>query len=1406
MHHLVFRLLLALWLFPGLCLIAPAPLLAQDGAAEISSQVEDDRGFITRFLEENLSDSGRKVEIEGFQGALRSRATFTRLTIADEHGVWITLENGALQWTRSALLAGRIEINELSAERIILPRLPGSGGRRRPQAEAREFALPQLPVAVNINRISVGRVELGEPIIGQAAVLAIEGAMNLADGQGQMTLAIDRVDGPRGHFKLDAGFSNETRVLRLDLTLDEDRNGLFSNIVRLDGRPSVQAEISGEGPLSDFEARIRLATDGQPRVTGTVSVGAAEQGGQPGTGFRLDLGGDVAALVPAQHRPFFGSQSRLAAEGWRGRDGALVLSSLELATEALKLSGSVATNAQGAPQSAHLTLLLGEDAGATRLPVLLPLADRTTTVRSGNLRLDFDAAQGAGWVLKGRVGEIRRNDVALSELRLDGRGRVGTTPDLALAEIRGWLAFGMDGIEPADPALAEALSDNLNGGLSLAFTPGTALRLWGMNINGEDFTLKGETTVSGLRSGITLAGDITAEHRNLARFSALAGRPLGGSAQARIKGRYAILGNGFDIEAEALGQDLSLGQAQADRMLAGQSRISLSALRDASGIDLRHLTVNAQNLTAQAQGRLDSHSSTLRAEIAMPDLSVADPGMSGAFHTEARLTGATGARELALSGTAQDLAIGIAAIDGALRGKTALDLAVAQQDGGFQLQSFQLHNPQLAAEGRGNFASGAMDAKLSFSMPDLAALGLGFSGGFTAEAQVLEQDGLRRIALSGRGNDLRLGRQDLDGALTGTTDLRLLAEQQGEQITLHEFELSNRQMQASARGTLGPDGTDLTGRADIASLAAFGRGWRGTLSAEGSLRDAGSGARRLEITGSGSGLALGQPRIDPLLAGPTSLSLSALRHDDGSFSVERLRLQNPQLSVSGDGDPAGRLQLDARLHDLGLLLPAFPGPATVQGSIRNAGAHYELDLNATGPGDARATVAGSVAASFASANLEIRGSANAAMANTFLRTRSIEGPIGFDLRLNGRPSLEALSGQVTLTGGRLAEPRLGLAVGNLNARADLAGGRIALDIRGEVEAGGTITVTGPIALTGQRSIDLAVRLADVVLRDPNLYQTRLNGNLTVTGTLGAGPLVAGRIDLGHTELRIPSTGLGGARAIPDITHLNERPPQRQTRAKAGLLEYPSDASRAAGMSAPPATPPVNPARFDLLISAPGQIFVRGRGVDAELGGEIRLLGNARQPIPVGRFELIRGRLDLLGRRFDLTEGLIELQGSLIPMLRLVAETERDGVTTRIIVDGEARDPEITFESSPELPQEEVLSQLLFGRGVDRISPLQAAQLASAVATLAGRGGDGIVGRLRAATGLDDLDLTTDSRGRVSLRAGKYLTDNLYTDVQVGGDGTTQLNLNLDVSPTLTARGSVDSGGESTFGLFYERDY
>ena len=130
----------------------------------------------------------------------------------------------------------------------------------------------------------------------------------------------------------------------------------------------------------------------------------------------------------------------------------------------------------------------------------------------------------------------------------------------------------------------------------------------------------------------------------------------------------------------------------------------------------------------------------------------------------------------------------------------------------------------------------------------------------------------------------------------------------------------------------------------------------------------------------------------------------------------------------------------------------------------------------------------------------------------------------------------------------------------------------------------------------------------------------------------------------------------------------------------------------------------------------------------------------------------------------------------------------------------------TPEAMAELPEEEVISRLLFDRGLDNLSPLQAAQLASAVAELAGRGGEGIVSRLRNSFGLDDLDVTTGEDGSAAVRAGKYLSEKVYTDVTIGSEGKTEINLNLDVRPGVTARGTLGSDGSTGIGIYYEKDY
>lgn len=110
--------------------------------AAFAQSAEEDRGFLQGLIEDNLSSAGREVRIEGFRGALSSRATVERLTIADDQGIWLTLNKVVLDWSRSALLSGRLSVSELSADEILLERLPvADESVDVPSPEARDFAV-----------------------------------------------------------------------------------------------------------------------------------------------------------------------------------------------------------------------------------------------------------------------------------------------------------------------------------------------------------------------------------------------------------------------------------------------------------------------------------------------------------------------------------------------------------------------------------------------------------------------------------------------------------------------------------------------------------------------------------------------------------------------------------------------------------------------------------------------------------------------------------------------------------------------------------------------------------------------------------------------------------------------------------------------------------------------------------------------------------------------------------------------------------------------------------------------------------------------------------------------------------------------------------------------------------------
>ncbi len=592
--------------------------------------------------------------------------------------------------------------------------------------------------------------------------------------------------------------------------------------------------------------------------------------------------------------------------------------------------------------------------------------------------------------------------------------------------------------------------------------------------------------------------------------------------------------------------------------------------------------------------------------------------------------------------------------------------------------------------------------------------------------------------------------------------------------------------------------TEATARLqDLAVLAPFvGRPLRGTLdaTAHGTLRPL-SGALDFAVASESRRLRIGIPQIDALTSdGLSSLSI-AVKRDVQGLSWKAANLTTPALVLTSEGrlsTGGGQISLDASLDTLGRLVPTIEGPAKMTARATKDDSLWSLDAEGTGPGGLQANVTGTIAQDLSSANLTTQGSAPLALVNGLTNAIRLTGETRFNLGLRGPLALDALTGTVEISGTRLsvADPQVTLS--NIGVTARIANGAASISGNGTFDLGGGFDVNGNLSLTAPYAADLTTRFNSAHLRYERLLETVLLGDMRINGPLLGGALISGDLTLDTTEIRVDSTTSSSA-PLPDITHINTPRDVTRTRGYAGAIQTGKAQSG-----------PVY--GLDIGVSAPTRIFVRGRGLDAEFGGALRLQGDTTNIITAGNFDLLRGRMSFLTKRFDLTEGTIRLQGDFVPALRLVATTRTNAARFDVTLEGAADAPRFSIAASPDMPEDEALAQLLFGKSLADISPLQAARLAAAVGTLTGGSTFNPLGSLREGAGIDDLDLQTDAEGNTSVTAGKYISDNVYTEVEVGNTGESAISLNLDVSPNLTVKGTADSEANSGLGLFFQKDY
>ncbi|MGE0231710.1 MAG: translocation/assembly module TamB domain-containing protein [Flavobacteriaceae bacterium] len=1529
----------------GLMLAARTDAQAPDQAAAAGQDQtpEEERSAFLSFVENQLSAPGRQIHIGSIQGILSSSATISEITIADDEGVWLRIVNAGIDWTRSALLLRRLDIQRLSAERIEVLRLPEPAAGA-PTPEAGGFQLPELPLAVEMDELAVDRVVFGEAVFGLASEISLAGNLTLNDGSLDTALQITRLDGPGGHLELAAAFANESRDLTIDFTLDEPANGVVANLADIEGRPPIRLAVQGEGPLDEFDLKLALDAAGSRALSGDVELRRPEDD----LNFTAQLGGPIARLVAPAYRPFFGHETKLTVAGTVKSGGGVRVADFGLASGALTISGNGETTADGFLRQLAVQGRLG---GGTE-PVVLPLPGGDKTLRRGTLDISFGGGT-ERWSAVADLQDLDTGTLAARNVRFSLGGRAEGLDAADARHITFTLDGAAEGLSSPQREVEEAIGTRLALSGGGEWHSGTPIHVERAALSGKAVNL----TAQGDIEDYEFRGRVMLNTPALAAFSGLAGRDLAGSADLAADGTISPLTGAFDLALDGSAKDLKLGIA-ADRLFAGETKITGGVARGEAGITARNFRIGNERAVLSADGTYGSQASDFAFEASLADASLLSENMSGRLTARGTAKGAEGRINLGLTAdmpsgalmkkklTEGTISFNGVQEDGRLSGDIAgsaflegvaarLKAAIATARGETRIDGLNFNAGGAAVTGSvAQGREGLYFGNLQIEAPDISTAAALFlteaSGALNADIKLNGAEGRQNatIRADAKGlvfGDTRIGEADInaavedafgvpmvegtlsasDATISGIEIARLAANagRQGDKTDFTASAALKNGTQAGLAGNLAPEGMgyrlnlsrfdlaqgELTARlAEPASLLVEGR----DVKVDGFILDVGGGrvsasgtyAETLDLnvvirdlplaignavmpelklagTVNGTARATGR-RADPVLdfdLAARGITAAALRQAGlGALDIKaRGRTEGDRLAVNStiaaEGGmratangtvtlPRGALDLDVALERFPLdplnrvvkgqeLKGRITGTASIGGTIEEPAADFRLDgqgisaapvafaapISASAEGrygegvltltSARAngaqglslTASGRVPVSGNGLAVRVNGSAPLTLANRFLGDRGtqLSGTVKLDASVSGSVSSPVINGQISAAGAQLVDPETNLRLNDIMLAAQLSAEQVTISrLSASVAGGGTVSGQGNVSLSAGYPANLSIALREARYADGQFVVATLSGDLGVTGPLARDPLISGAIRVERAELSIASN-FGGAASRLDVKHVAPPP-----KVAATLKRARRDVAGAPPM--PTARPAI--ARVDIRIDAPNRIFVRGRGLDAEVGGAVRITGPVTNIVPVGSFDLIRGRLSILGKRITFDEGNVTLIGDLDPFVNLVARNESDDITVLITVRGRVSDPAIAFSSQPALPQDEVLARLIFNRGLSELSPVQIARLAAAAAELAGGSNNSLLSSLRGAAGLDDLEIVTDAEGNTAVKAGRYVRDNVYLGVEAGANGSTRGTVNLDVTENLKARGGVGSDGRTDLGIFFEKDY
>jgi translocation and assembly module TamB len=1297
------------------------------------------RDWIERTTAQATSDS---VHLAGLAGRFPDDLRLARLELRDQQGPWLAIEDVVLDWSLLNLLRADVIVHRLEAGHIALNRLPP------PSPEEPSTAKPSLPVSVQLERLHIGRVDLGEAVATRAMSFAIDGHAKLASlQQGEAGLQLKRLDG-EGSYTLQA--SLQDTAINAQLAVQEPAQGLVSSLAGIEELDALSLQVNVEGPLSALDTQLDLAFGPlRAHVQGRLDI-------EHETISALNLNVTAPAMRPKPDMSWQAIAVDAQVQGRFTQPTARANVRLEGLNAAAAVIGRIALEVQG---DAGKVGLQGEVAGL-KLPGPQP-----DLFAAAPLRIQADA----------RLDTVDKPVVfALKHplLVAEGNASIGAETALKLAlklpdlkpyaamggqDVQGSTSLNLDVKQQADITRVEldGILAITGGAPPVPGLLGNAAKLAAsVTLRGEDVTVS-QFKLDGKILALAVDGALASKAANFKwklALSDLAAVMVGAagklSAQGQIQGPLDKFAATAELDGELATKQLPRGPLNAKVKLdglpkaptgevtakgqLGGSPLELALAAEAPADGSLHLDIRrADWKSAHAEGGMVlpkgaelplgkielrmAHLADLTPLLGQPlagsvDLSLETQAGNGRPSARLKLD----ARQAGLVGTATVA-------------QTGLQIAVADP----------LHKPVVDGEleldgvAAGSLSGGAVDLELA--------------GGLDA----------LKLRLSSRlpnlaGNEFRLDTAaSVDAAARQLALAELQAQWKGETLRLL----------APARIAF----------KDGVAVDRLRLGLRQAL-----LEVAVQASPRLDLQASLSGLDLG---IVEIFAPDLALA--------GAVDV--------QAQLSGTpARPTGTVEL--LLKELKLRngpARSLP-PVNLTAHAKLNGASAQIDAKAEAGRELALSVDGSAPLSAAGPlDLQAKGAVDLKLLDPVLGAsgQRVRGQVSLDATVEGAATAPQIQGSLRLADGDVQDFTNGLRISALNALIEADGGKLRLSKLEGKAGGGTLAASGEVDLLGEgMPVDLSFTARRAKPLAGDRLSVDLNADLSVRGQAKGALAAAGAIHIKQADIRIPEK-LPASVTVLKVQRPGEAPP------------------------APPPAASQSSIALNLTIDAPGQIFVRGRGLDAELGGKVQVRGTASNPQPEGGFALRRGDFTLAGQRLIFSKGEVSFNGGSLadPSLDFLAKVSSGSVTAFLNVGGTASKPKISLSSTPELPQDEVLAHLLFGRATTALSTVEMVQIGAAVASLSGvGGGSDPLDSVRKGLGLDRLSVGS------SLEAGRYLAPGVYLGAKQGITGAgTQATVQIDIIKGLKVEGAVGStstgntqggSGSNSVGVIYQYEY